>query len=97
MGLITATLKENGNLLTRVYVQHMVFGVGHTITMTDRNGNFTFDGGLANDIDVRIYAQNSVVRALDGQNFNIMVHTNKKIRNGDVIDIISSADQWDHF
>jgi hypothetical protein len=100
MSLVTAFITENGNPLRRAYVEHTgPFGIGSLgFTLTDSNGSFTFEAGaFASEIDIRIHAQNTVVRALHGAEFNRPLSINKHVKNGDRINIIASADHWDHF
>ncbi|MFZ1784061.1 MAG: hypothetical protein WAU23_02570 [Ferruginibacter sp.] len=98
MSLVTAFITENGNPLRRAYVEHIAFGISIGIAITDNNGSFQFEAGpLANQIDIRIHAQNTVVRVVNGDRFNTGISINKRVANGDQINIISTTDFWDQF
>jgi hypothetical protein len=74
--------------LRRVWVQHWL-----TDYMTDARGCVTI---ITNDteIDIRVFAQNPVIRMEDGLNFTFAVSREIKVRDGDVPVITAQSQYW---
>lgn len=100
---IKATIRVDGNPLRRAYIEHIYFGASVRVYMTDSQGRIRDENcseGIDSDTqwaDVRIHCQNPVLRVLDGGKYNIGVHQDRKLQNGDVIDLDANAAQADHF
>ena len=100
---VKAIIKVNGKPLRRAYVEHLVFGVGTEMYMTDLDGHIrdvNFDEGidsLTSNVDIRIICQNPVVRVLDGNLANIGVFQDKNVSDGGAVNLTTSAEQVDHF
>jgi len=99
MAIITAFITENGNALHRTFVEHIFKPTNTSLGFyrTDDNGSFTIDGGLANRVDIRIHARNSVVKMLDGENLNLPVAIERRVGNGDNINITTSGERESFF
>lgn len=99
MAIITAFITENGNPLKRTFVEHIFKPINTSLGFyrTDDNGSFTIDGGLVNKVDIRIHAHNSVVKMLDGENLNFPVSIERRVGNGDNINITTSGDKASFF
>ena len=100
---INATIQVNGRPLRRAYVEHLVFGVGTGMYMTDLAGRIRsndFDLGvesLTGNADIRVICQNPIVRVLDGGLLNIGVYQDAPITDGAVVNLNTNAEQDDHF
>lgn len=100
---VKATIQVNGRPLRRAYVEHIVFGVGTNMYITDLNGRIEDNKGdhgidsLTPNADIRIICQNPVLRINDGDNLNIGVYQNKSIRDGDTIDLNLNSEQDDYY
>jgi hypothetical protein len=92
--MITAAVRVNGTPLRKAFVERTGLMGSEGFTMTDDNGSFSFDGGLFDRIDVKIYCQNSVLRIVDGAKFAIPVSFSAVARHGATITINK---QRDHF
>jgi len=96
-------IKVNGNPLRRAYVEHLVFGFGAGMYITNDDGRVKDDDnilGIKSDTshaDIRIWCQNSVVRVLDGNAFNIAVSQVKNIHDGSTVDLNTNAEQDDYY
>jgi len=92
--MIALTILIDGQPLKRAYVSHFdFFRVPQTkIFVTNNSGQVTLD--VNGTTEIRIYAQNSVARVLDGALYNIMVSQTAKVSNGLTVNISS---QRDHF
>jgi hypothetical protein len=77
-----------GDPLRRVWVQHWL-----TDYMTDMGGCVTI---ITNDteIDIRVFAQNPVIRMEDGLNFTFAVSREVKVRDGDAPVITAQSQYW---
>jgi hypothetical protein len=103
MPRLQVTVQVNGNALRRVYVEHLFFGAGVGMYMTDDAGRVRDNAGdLGIDsstpsADIRIWCQNSVARVLDGRVFNVAVSQDKGIVNGSTVNLNTNAEQDDHY
>src|SRR4051794_110561 len=107
MPRLLATVQVFGNPLRRAYVEHIVFGVGTNMYMTDDSGRIRDENNnlgvdsLTNNADIRILCQNSVVKVLDGKfplsPLPIAVNHDFTINNNTIININTTAEQVDHF
>jgi hypothetical protein len=100
---VKATIQVNGRPLRRAYVEHLVFGVGTEMYMTDLEGRIRdthFDQGidsLTNNADIRVICQNPIVRVLDGNRANIGVYQDKSIVDGATVNLDKNAEQDDYY
>ena len=100
---VKATIKVRGNPLRRVYVEHIVGGIGTRMYMTDLDGeirDIDFNEGIdsaARNADIRIICQNPILRIIDGDGANIGVYQPKAIVDGDTVDLNTNAEQDDYF
>ena len=100
---IKATILENGRPLRWAYVEHIVFGAGTGMYITDSEGkirNTNFDQGIdsfTSNADIRIICQNPVLRILDGAAFNVGVYQDKSITGGDTVDLNTATEQRYHY
>jgi hypothetical protein len=103
MSKLKVTIRVNGNPLRRAYVEHLIFGVGAGMYMTDNNGNVRDENGdlgidsLTSTADIRIFCQNSIVRVLDGTRANIAVHQDKNISDGSSVNLNTNSEQHHHY
>jgi len=103
MSRLDVTVKVNGNPLRRAYVEHLVFGFGAGMYITNDDGRVKDEDnilGIKSDTshaDIRIWCQNSVVRVLDGDRFNIAVSQDKNIHDGSTVDLDTNAEQDDYY
>jgi len=98
MALVTANINVNRDPLKRVFVEHLVLGIGTGFTLTDANGSFSFDAGLGFDrVDIRIHCYNSVIRVLDGSLITWPVSIDKSVLNGESIQLNSVPEKEQHF
>lgn len=103
MSKLKVTIKVNGNPLRRAYVEHLIFGVGAGMYMTDNNGKVRDENGdlgidsLTPTADIRIFCQNSIVRVLDGTRANIAVHQDKNISDGSSVNLNTNSEQHHHY
>lgn len=94
MANITASVKVGGKPLKRAFIEHpRMPWQSPAFALTDEEGVFKFDAGSDNEIEVKVHCQNSVIRVVDGESFNVGISINKKVRNGSVIRISGN----DHF
>lgn len=100
---VKATVEVNGRPLRRAYVEHLVWGVGTEMYMTDLEGkirdkdfNEGIDSGTGN-ADIRVICQNPIVRVLDGNKFNIGVYQDKSIVDDDTVNLNTNAEQDDYY
>lgn len=100
---VKATIQVNGRPLRRAYIEHLVFGAGTSMYMTDLDGRIrdsNFDEGIDSLVphaDIRIICQNPVLRVNDGDNLNIGVYQDKSISDGDIIDLNLNSEQDDYY
>ena len=99
MSLVTASITVNGTPLRRVFVEHVgAFDVTLGWGLTDQNGSFTFDAGVAwSAVDVYVHCRNSLIRVVDDSDLipgtshiKFKIHAN----NGDVISMQSYRDHF---
>lgn len=103
MPRLKVTVQVNGRPLRRAYVEHLVFGAGTGVYLTDNAGRIRDEQGnegidsLTPNADIRVHCQNSVVRVLNGTASNIAVHQDKSIVDGSVVNLNTTAEQDDHY
>ena len=103
MPRLKVTVQVNGRPLRRAYVEHLVFGVGTGMYLTDDTGRIRDEQGnegidsLSRNADIRVHCQNSVVRVLNGAALNIAVHQDKSILDGSVVNLNTIAEQHHHY
>ena len=100
---VNATIHVNGRPLRRAYVEHLVWGVGTGMYITDLEGRIR-DGASVLGIesatpnaDIRIICQNPIARVLDGNLANIGVYQDKAIDDGDTVNLNTNAEQDDYY
>jgi hypothetical protein len=100
---VNATIQVNGRPLRRAYVEHLVWGVGTGMYITDLDGRIQdnnsepgVESATAN-ADIRIICQNPVARVLDGNLANIGVYQDKSIDDGDTVNLNTNAEQDDYY
>lgn len=100
---VKATIQVNGRPLRRAYVEHLVWGFGTGMYMTDLEGRIRdaqFDEGInsfTSNADIRVICQNPVLRVLDGNRANIGVYRDISITNGATVNLNTNAEQRDHY
>jgi hypothetical protein len=106
---VTLTINLRGRPLRRTYISHFDFWrFPQTLFfLTDENGVVTVNNtgvtwgdpaGPNGRITIRVHAQNSVVRVLDGAlRTPIEVTQDFRVEDGDTININSNDEQQDHF
>lgn len=97
MAVITASIEIDGQPLRRAYVEHTgPLGIGSLgFYLTDNNGRFTFDAGLlANQADIKIHCQNSVIRVVNGRLSNSGISFQATVTNGITINITTNRDHF---
>jgi hypothetical protein len=97
MAVITASVTINEQPLKRIFVEHTgPFGLGTLgFDLTDANGSFSFDAGIfANEVDVKIHCQNSVIRVVDGAFLTTPIIFNAKVANGATVNVTSKPDHY---
>jgi hypothetical protein len=103
MPRLKVTVRVNGNALRRAYVEHLVFGVGAGMYMTDDAGRVRDNAGdlgidsATPNADIRIWCQNSVARVLDGRLGGIAVSQDKGIVNNSIVNLNTNAEQDDYY
>ena len=103
MPRLKVTIQVNGRPLRRAYVEHLVFGVGTGMYLTDDSGRVRDEQGnlgidsFTPNADVRVHCQNTVVRVLNGTAANIAVHQDKGIVDGATFNLNTAAEQKDHY
>ena len=81
---LRGTIQVNGRPLRGAYVEHLVFGIGTEMYMTDDEGrvrNIDSDEGIDTDseeVDIRIICQNPVARVLNGDAANLGVYQRRE-------------------
>ena len=96
---LRATIQVNGRPLRRAYVEHRYFG-GARMYMTDEEGRFRQGDGIDTDsaeADIRIFCQNPVARVVDGDFANLGVKQDRKVRDGEVVDLNLNSHQDDYY
>lgn len=103
MARLNVTVKVNNRPLRRAFVEHLWFGAPVQMCLTDNdgrvrdgNGNLGIDS-LSPGADIRIHCQNSVVKVLDGSKLNVPVTQDRSIKDGDVVDLTTTAHQQAHY
>jgi len=103
MPRLKVTVQVNGRPLRRAYVEHLVFGVGAGMYLTDdsgrirdEQGNLGIDSATRN-ADIRVHCQNTIARVLNGRAANIAVHQDKAIADASVVNLNTQAEQDDHY
>ena len=100
---VNATIQVDGRPLAWTYVEHRTVGFGTGVYATDEQGRVRDDDfvlgvdSLTPHADIRIYCQNPIVRVLDGKKLNAAVYQDATIRNGDVVDLNTTARQRAHY
>jgi hypothetical protein len=98
MAVITASVTIDGQPLRRAFVEHLApFWFGSLgFDLTDSNGRFSFDSVfLSNQVDVKIHCQNSVIRVVDGDVFNVPpISFTTTVTNGATINITTKIDNY---
>ncbi len=103
MPRLNVTVQVNGRPLRRAYVEHMVFGVGAGMYLTDDSGRVRDEHGnlgidsITPNADIRVHCQNTVARVLNGTAANIAVHQDKAIRDASTVNLDTNAEQDDHY
>jgi hypothetical protein len=93
---LRGTIRVNGRPLRGAYVEHLVFGFGTGMYMTDNEGRVRIDTD-SDEADIRIICQNPVARVLNGDAANIGVYQDRKIDDGDVVDLHLDSHQDDFY
>jgi hypothetical protein len=100
---VRVKIEARGVALRQAYVEHLVWGVGVKMYMTDRDGNVR-DEDLNQGIDsitpnasIRIICQNPLLRILDGNLANIGVYKDKDIVDRETVNLNTDAEQDDYF
>ncbi|VEH41208.1 Uncharacterised protein [Kocuria rosea] len=100
---VNATIRVNGRPLVHAYVEHLVFGVGTNVYMTDRQGKIRSDAwdlgidSFTNNADIRVMCQNPILRVVDGKLINIAVYQDVSIKDGAVVNLNTTKEQRDHY
>jgi hypothetical protein len=106
MPRLKVRVQSNGQPLRRVYVEHLVLGVGNDkmyITddrgrIRDEDGNLGIDS-FTNNADIRILCQNSVAKVLNGNVIGppLAVYQDTSVTDGSTVNLNTASEQEQHF